>query len=91
MRSMQIFGNKGFILWPRGFSLDAYKAVISNPDIATGYVNTITILLFGTVLNLLMTSMGAFVITRKKFKIAKPYKQHNCKGYTIYKHSTEVA
>lgn len=70
--STQILGNKGFIVWPRGFSLSSYKAVINNPDIASGYVNTLTILICGTLTNLLFTSMGAFVVTRKKFKLAKP-------------------
>lgn len=70
--STQILGNKGFIAWPRGFSLSSYKAVINNPDIASGYVNTLTILICGTLTNLLFTSMGAFVVTRKKFKLAKP-------------------
>ncbi|MBO5384261.1 MAG: carbohydrate ABC transporter permease [Ruminococcus sp.] len=70
--SMQIFGNKGFILWPRGFSLSAYKAVLNNPDIASGYMNTVKILVCGTVLNVFFTSIGAFVVTRKKFKLAKP-------------------
>jgi len=57
---------------PKGFSMTAYTAVLKNPDIASGYVNTLTILVCGTLLNLFLTSIGAFVVTRKKFKLAKP-------------------
>ncbi len=71
-KSTLITGNKGFILLPRGFSTAAYQAVIKNPDIASGYKNTLIILIAGTVLNIFLTSMGAFVITRKKFSLAKP-------------------
>jgi len=70
--STQILGNKGFIMLPKGFSMTAYTAVLKNPDIASGYVNTLTILVCGTLLNLFLTSIGAFVVTRKKFKLAKP-------------------
>lgn len=70
--STQIMGDKGFILWPKGFSFLSYKAVLNNPDILSGYSNTLKILVLGTMLNLLLTALGAFVVTRKKFKLAKP-------------------
>lgn len=69
--SSLILGTKGFILWPRGFSLEAYKSVITNPKIFTGYRNTLIILVVGTLLNLALTAMGAFVVTRKRFKPKK--------------------
>lgn len=70
--SAKIVGNKGFILWPRGFSLSSYMAVIKNPDIVSGYINTIIILVCGTTLNIFLTALGAYVVTRKKFRFAKP-------------------
>lgn len=70
--STRIVGNKGFILWPKGFSLSSYIAVIKNPDIASGYMNTLIILVCGTTLNIFLTSLGAYVVTRKKFRLAKP-------------------
>ncbi len=70
--SALIVGDKGFILWPRGYSLASYKAVFSNPDIISGYRNTLIILVLGTSLNVILTAFGAFAVTREKFALAKP-------------------
>jgi len=69
--STYLVGDVGFMLLPKGFNLDAYKAVMRNPNIFTGYRMTILILVFGTLLNLVLTSLGAYVVTRKHFKPAK--------------------
>lgn len=61
----------GILLWPLGFNLSAYKAVLQNPMIASGYKNTIIYVLLGTTLNLLMTCLGAYVLSRKSFKLKK--------------------
>ena len=55
-----------------GVSLEAYKLVFMNPNILTGYVNTIIILVCGTTLNLFLTSMGAYIVSRKQFALRKP-------------------
>lgn len=67
-----LYGNRGLMLLPKGFSLAAYKAVINNPNIFTGYRSTMFIVLAGTALNIVFTSIGAFLVTRKNFLIAKP-------------------
>ena len=69
--SGQLIGNRGIMLAPKGFSLEAYKAVFSNPNIWSGYKNTLIVLIFGTTLNVFLTAIGAFLITRKKFAIKK--------------------
>ncbi|WP_240417246.1 carbohydrate ABC transporter permease [Paenibacillus periandrae] len=54
------------ILWkPLGFSLEAYKSVISNTSILTGYRNTIILVFAGVLINLAITSLGAYVLSRK--------------------------
>jgi putative aldouronate transport system permease protein len=55
----------GFLWKPLGFSLDAYRAVLANPLIASGYRNTLTILVVGVAINLLLTSLGAYFFSRK--------------------------
>jgi putative aldouronate transport system permease protein len=55
----------GFLLAPLGFSLEAYKLVLSNPMILAGYTNTLLYMSVGTTLNLLMTALGAYVLSRK--------------------------
>lgn len=57
----------GLLFRPAGFSLDAYRAVLENPSIYTGYRNTLFYVTVGTAFNLVMTSMGAYVLARKGF------------------------
>lgn len=69
--SSQLIGARGWMLIPKGFSVEAYKAVLKNPNIISGYRTTIFVVVVGTTINILMTSIGAFVLTRKKFAIKK--------------------
>lgn len=63
--SDKVMGNVGFVWKPLGFSLAAYKTVLTNPNIGTGYLNTIFIVVVGTAVNMLLTSMAAYFLTRK--------------------------
>ena len=67
-----LVGEKGLMLLPEGFSLTSYKSVFENPNIYTGYRTTILVVVLGTAFNVIMTSLGAFVLTRKHFAIRKP-------------------
>lgn len=69
---LNLVGTRGVILWPQGLSIDAYKAVIKNPSIFSGYRTTLFVVVVGTFFSILLTSIGAYVITRKKFPLAKP-------------------
>ena len=62
----------GPILHPLGFTLKGYELVIKNPNIWSGYKNTIIYLVTGTALNLLMTAMGAYVLSRKGAMLTRP-------------------
>lgn len=56
------------LLWrPLGFSTDAYKMVLQNADVWIGYRNTIFYVVAGTAINLALTSLGAYVLSRKDF------------------------
>ena len=68
----QLIGHTGFMILPKGFSLSAYKMVLNNPNILTGYRNTLVVLIGGTALNILMTSLGAYILSRKSFALKKP-------------------
>lgn len=63
--SAKLMAHDGLLLKPAGFSLAAYKNVFHNPNILTGYKNTLIILVCGTTLNLFLTSMTAYVLSRK--------------------------
>lgn len=60
------------MLWrPLGFSLDAYKEVLKNKMMSITYMNTLFYVSTGTVISVLMTSIGAFILSRDDFKIKK--------------------
>ncbi|KRE96692.1 sugar ABC transporter permease [Paenibacillus sp. Soil766] len=56
--------HRGIMLGPAGFDLDAYKAVFKNPMIVKGYQNTLLYVVLGTTINLFMTAIGAYVLSR---------------------------
>ena len=62
----------GLLLKPLGFSLDAYKKVFQNPMIVRGYANTVFILVVGVTCDLIMTSLGAYFLSRKGVMFKKP-------------------
>lgn len=62
----------GLLLKPPGLSFDAYKKVFQNPMIMKGYMNTLFILIVGVILDLIMTSLGAYFLSRKRVMFKKP-------------------
>ena len=69
--SGQLIGNRGLMLVPKGFSLAGYMSVFSNPNLLSGYRTTLIVVIFGTALDVFLTSIGAFLVTRKKFAIKR--------------------
>lgn len=60
----------GTILYkPLGFSTAAYRSVFKNPNIVSGYINTIIIVVGGVSLNILLTTIGAYVLSRKNLML----------------------
>lgn len=55
------------ILWPVDFSLEGYRSVFANKDILTGYRNTIFYTAFGTFINVCLTLVTAYPLSRKDF------------------------
>ncbi len=67
--SAQLIGARGMMMLPKGFSLASYQAVLQNPNILSGYRTTLIVVVIGTTLNVLMTAICAFLLTRKKFAL----------------------
>jgi len=57
--------HRGLLWKPSGFSLEAYKAVFANPNILSGYRNTLFYVVFGTLINMFMTCLGAYFLSRR--------------------------
>lgn len=55
----------GFVLWPDGLHFDAYKQVFRNSLIPTAYRNTIIVTLAGTAISMVLTILGAYVLSIK--------------------------
>ncbi|SFQ47780.1 carbohydrate ABC transporter permease [Caldicoprobacter faecalis] len=55
-------------LWPKGFNIESYKLVFSHDQIMIGYRNTIFYTLLGTFINLVMTTLGAYPLSRRDFR-----------------------
>jgi putative aldouronate transport system permease protein len=64
--------NRGPLVAPLGFTFAAYKAVLENPMILVGYRNTLFYVVFGTSLNMVMTVLGAYALSRRNVMLKNP-------------------
>ncbi|ASS66056.1 MULTISPECIES: carbohydrate ABC transporter permease [unclassified Paenibacillus] len=55
------------LVWPQGFNLESYKAIFENGDIWIGYRNTVLYTTVGTAINVFMTILGAYPLSRRRF------------------------
>ena len=56
------------VLWPVNPTLEGYKAVFSYRNVITGFRNTFIYTTIGTLVNVAMTLMAAFPLSRKNFQ-----------------------
>ena len=68
----ELMRNSGMLIWPKNPTVAAYDMAFKNPSIVTSYANTIFVVVVGTLLNLVMTSIAAFFLTRRDVKWQKP-------------------
>lgn len=54
-------------LWPVDLTIDSYTKVFHNKNIMSGYMNTIMYTVVGTVINLFLTTMISYPLSRKDF------------------------
>ncbi len=69
--SRLMMSHQGLLLLPRQFTIEAYSAVFTNKLILTSYINSIIIVLMSLVINITMTSLGAYCLSRKNFPSSK--------------------
>ena len=55
------------MLWPKGATLSSYELAFNNKDIWIGYRNTLIYTVLGTLINILMTVIGAYPLSRPDF------------------------
>ncbi len=67
-----VMANEAFVWKPLGFSLAAYKEILRNPTIGGGYLNTIFVVVVGTGINVFLSVIAAYFLSRKDIPITKP-------------------
>ncbi|TDQ42694.1 carbohydrate ABC transporter permease [Aureibacillus halotolerans] len=55
------------LFWPQGFNVESYKLVFENPDIWIGFRNSFIYTFVGTFINILMTVLAAYPLSRRDF------------------------
>lgn len=64
--------NRGLILYPRGFTIEAYQMVFKNPNIIAAFGNTLFYVAAGTSLNIILTALGAYGLSRRNVMLKNP-------------------
>lgn len=62
-----LVANGDLWLFPKELTLIGYQKVFQNRDILTGYLNTIMYTTVGTLINLFLTTLGAYPLSRRDF------------------------
>jgi len=57
----------GFTLWPRNFTLDSYREILTNPVWYNGYINSITYVTMNTVISVTVALPAAYAFSRYHF------------------------
>ena len=69
--SNELMRNTGILWRPLGLNVAAYKAVFQNPNIIRGYRNTLIILALTVSVNMIVTSLTAYALSRKGLMFGK--------------------
>lgn len=60
-----LLGRSDAIFLPVGFTFDAYVGIFKNPMILRGYGNTLFLVVTGVAVNMIVTTLGAYTLSRK--------------------------
>jgi len=61
----EFMSHEGLLLAPLSLNFESYKQVLENPMVWSGYKNTLIVLVAATCLNLVLSILAAFVLSRK--------------------------
>ncbi|MGM0139889.1 hypothetical protein IGI65_002367 [Enterococcus sp. DIV0755b] len=56
------------LLWPRGFNVNGYTEILKNKDILVGFKNAVIYTGLGTLVSVLVTTLGAYPLSRKDLR-----------------------
>jgi putative aldouronate transport system permease protein len=64
---LKLMVHSGVLLHPRGISFKGYEIVLGNANILSGYLNTLFYVIAGTFINMFLSSMGAYALSRSNY------------------------
>ena len=67
--SNALMGHEGVLWWPIKTNLNSYAAVLKNSMVFSGYRNTLFVLVIGVTVNMVMTTLCAYVVSCKDFAL----------------------
>lgn len=68
----QYIETNAVLFWPKGFNLEAYQKVFVDPGILKAFKNSVLVTGGGTLLNLFLTALFAYPLSRNEFLFKKP-------------------
>lgn len=66
--SLKSYLSTNIHLWPSEWSFEGYSYMVKNKDLWSSYANSIFITVVGTLINMLITIMAAYVLSKKNLK-----------------------
>ncbi len=71
LSSMAAVTRAEVVFWPKGFNLEVYGKILSDPMIFTAYKNTILYTIVGVVASLFVLTTGAYALSKKRCPFSK--------------------
>lgn len=68
----QLIAHRGILLHPLGFTWKGYQALFRDNSIMRAYANTLIYVVLGTAVNMVMTVMGAYTLSRPNLMLKRP-------------------
>lgn len=68
----RFLANSGALIAPLGFTTAAYERAFVHPQLVSGFLNTLFIVVVGTTLSVIVTALGAYFLSRKNVLWKKP-------------------
>jgi len=70
--TVELLRNQGFLWFPKGFTIGAYKMAFDHPLIISGYKNILFVMVIGLFLNIVLTLFAAYFLASKNLMFKKP-------------------
>ena len=70
--SSELMSHSGLLFFPLKPSLEAYKAILTYSKVWTGYKNTLILVVGGLGVQLVLTTIGAYFMSRKDIMLNRP-------------------